>query len=305
MSSELPHPLRGIIPPLVTPLNHDGSLDLEGLERLIGMLVDAGVHGLFPLGTTGEAPHLSRELRAAFLGHVTRITRGRLPVLAGITDTSIDEAAWMAVKAADAGCDAVVFAAPHYYPMTQDELTGFAFALAKKLPLPFVLYNIPFCTRDYFELDAVRRIADLPGCLGIKDSTGDMDFYKSLVDALRGRPDLTVLMGPEEKLWDAVMMGGHGAVTGGANLAPELFTGIYAAAVANKPEDAAPLISRSQIISNRIYSLLPERSGYFRGLKCAMQLRGICAGGLAAPFEPITGELREQIRRALLDAELL
>lgn len=305
MPSELPRPLRGIIPPLVTPLNLDGSLDLPGLDRLIEMLIKAGVHGLFPLGTTGEAPHLSRGIRAEFLGHVTRITRGRVPVLAGITDSSVDEAAWMAAKAADAGCDAVVFAAPHYYPMTQGELTGFAFALAKKLPLPFVLYNIPFCTKDYFELEAVRRIADLPGCLGVKDSTGDMEFYQSLVDALRDRPDLTVLMGPEEKLWDAVMMGGHGAVTGGANLAPELFTGIYAAAIAGKPEDAAPLMARSQIISGRIYSILPERSGYFRGLKCAMELRGICAGGMAAPFEPITGEPREQIRRALIDAGLL
>lgn len=305
MSSELRRPLHGIIPPLVTPLNLDGSLDLPGLERLIEMLLKAGVHGLFPLGTTGEAPHLSRDLRAAFLGHVTRITRGRVPVLAGITDSSVDEAAWMAAKAADAGCDAVVFAAPHYYPMTQDELIGFAIALAKKLPLPFVLYNIPFCTRDFFELDAVRRIADLPGCLGVKDSTGDMEFYQSLVDALRDRPDLTVLMGPEEKLWDAVMMGGHGAVTGGANLAPELFTGVYAAAVAGKPEDAAPLMARSQIISSRIYSVLPERSGYFRGLKCAMELRGICAGGLAEPFAPISGEPREQIRLALIDAGLL
>ncbi|MBA3973166.1 MAG: dihydrodipicolinate synthase family protein [Candidatus Solibacter sp.] len=305
MSSELPRPLRGIIPPLVTPLNPDGSLDLPGLDRLIDMLLQAGVHGLFPLGTTGEAPHLGRGLRAEFLGHVARITRGRVPVLAGITDSSVDEAAWMAARAADAGCDAVVFAAPHYYPMTQGELTGYAFSLAKRLPLPFVIYNIPFCTRDYFEFDAVRRIADLPGCLGVKDSTGDMDFYQSLVGAFRDRADLTVLMGPEERLWDAVMMGGHGAVTGGANLAPELFTGIYAAAVANKPEDAAPLIARSQIISNRIYSVLPERSGYFRGLKCAMEMRGICAGGLAAPFEPIAGEPRERIRRALIDAGLL
>lgn len=305
MQSQLLRPLRGIIPPLVTPMRLNGSLDLPGLERLIEMLLKAGVHGLFPLGTTGEAPHLGRELRAEFLVHVSRITRGRVPVLAGITDSSVDEAAWMAAKAADAGCDAVVFAAPHYYPMTQDELTGFAFALSKKLPLPFVLYNIPFCTRDYFELDAVRRIADLPGCLGVKDSTGNMGFYQSLVDALRDRPELTVLMGPEEKLWDAVMMGGHGAVTGGANLAPELFTGVYAAAVAGKFEDAAPLIARSRIISDRIYGVLPERSGYFRGLKCAMELRGICDGGLAAPFEPLTGEPREQIRQALIDAGLL
>lgn len=305
MASQLPRPLRGIIPPLVTPLNLDGTLDLAGLGRLIEMLLQAGVHGLFPLGTTGEAPHLSRELRATFLNHVSRITRGRVPVLAGITDSSVDEAAWMAARAADAGCDAVVFAAPHYFPMTQDELTGFACALARKLPLPFVLYNIPFCTKDYFGLEAVRRIADLPGCLGVKDSTSDMDFYAALVDALRDRPDLTVLMGPEEKLWDAVMRGGHGAVTGGANLAPELFTGIYAAAVAGKPEDAAPLIARAEIISHRIYSVLPERSGYFRGLKCAMELRGICAGGLAEPFEPIMGEPRERIRQALIDAGLL
>jgi 4-hydroxy-tetrahydrodipicolinate synthase len=305
MSSELPHPLRGIIPPLVTPLTPGGALDEPGLERLIEMMLKAGVHGVFPLGTTGEAPHLGRELRRNFLHLVSKCVRGRVPVLAGITDSSVAEAAWMAERAAEAGCDAVVYAAPHYYPMSQDELVGFSRALAERLPLPFFLYNIPFCTHHAYSLDAVKRIADLRGCLGIKDTSNDMALFQAFVDAFRDRPEFTVLMGPEERLWDAVMMGGHGAVTGGANLAPELFTGIYAAAIAGKPEVAAPLIERAEIIRLRIYGALPDRSGYFRGLKCAMEMRGICSGATVAPFEPIEGEARERIRVALADAGLL
>lgn len=305
MSSELPHPLCGIIPPLVTPLTPDGALDAPGLERLIEMMLQAGVHGVFPLGTTGEAPHLGRELRKDFLQLVSKCVRGRVPVLAGITDSSVEEAAWMANQAAEAGCDAVVYAAPHYYPMSQDELVGFSRALAERLPLPFFLYNIPFCTHHSYSLDAVKRIADLHGCLGIKDTSNDMALFQAFIDAFRDRPEFTVLMGPEERLWDAVMMGGHGAVTGGANLAPELFTGIYAAAVAGKPEVAAPLIMRAEIIRLRIYGALSERSGYFRGLKCAMEMRGICSGATVAPFEPIEGEARERIRVALADAGLL
>ncbi len=305
MSSELPHPLRGVIPPLVTPLTAGGGLDAPGLERLIEMMLEAGVHGVFPLGTTGEAPHLGRELRAEFLGLVVRCVKGRVPVLAGITDSSVAEAAWMADRAAGAGCDAVVYAAPHYYPMSQDELVGFSRALSERLPLPFLLYNIPFCTHHAYSVDAVKRIADLPGCLGVKDTSNDMAMFQSLVDAFRDRPEFTVLMGPEERLWDAVMMGGHGAVTGGANLAPELFTGIYAAAMAGKPEVAAPLIARAEIIRLRIYGALPERSGYFRGLKCAMEMRGICPEATVAPFAPVEGEARERIRLALADAGLL
>jgi 4-hydroxy-tetrahydrodipicolinate synthase len=305
MANPLPRPLRGIIPPLVTPLTGPSTADLDGLERLLEMMIGAGVNGVFPLGTTGEAPHLGREFRAGFLKDVTRIVAGRVPVLAGITDTSVDEAAWMACRAADAGCDAVVFTPPYYYPMSQEELAGFAKALAAKLPLPFFIYNIPYCTREWFGLEAVKRIAELPGCLGIKDSTWDMEFFQKLVDTFAGRKDFTILMGPEEKLWDAIMMGGHGAVTGGANLAPEFFTGIYAAAMAGDEAAAAPLRARAEIIRTKIYGALPEKSGYFRGLKCAMKMRGICSDRVAEPFGPVPEEARERIRAALEEAELI
>jgi len=305
MATRLDTPLRGIIPPLVTPLNANGSLDERSLERVVERMIAAGVHGVFPLGTTGEAPHLGRRIRADFLKLVAQIAGRRVPVLAGITDSSVEEAAWMAARAAEAGCDAVVFAAPYYYPMSQDELAGFARALAGRLSLPFLLYNIPFCTKDAFSIDAIRRIAELPGCLGVKDSTGDMDLFQRLLDAFRGRPDFTILIGPEERLWEAVRMGAHGGVTGGANLAPAVYTALYSAAAANRYDLAAPLIEKVNAISERIYGALPERSGYFRGLKCAMELCGLCQGYLAPPFEPIQGEARERIRAALAGAGLL
>lgn len=305
MSTVIAGPTRGIIPPLVTPLNADGSLDELSLERIIEAMIGAGVHGLFPLGTTGEAPHLGRELRADFLQLVAAIAKRRVPVWAGITDSSVDEAAWMAERAAEAGCEAVVFAAPHYYPMTQDELAGYVRALAARLTLPFLLYNIPFCTRDSFSIETIRRAADLPGCLGVKDSTGDMELFKRLIEAFRDRAEFTILIGPEERLWEAVRMGAHGGVTGGANLAPEIYTALYAAAVAGRHDLAAPLIEKVNNISARIYDALPERSGYFRGLKCAMELRGLCQNYLAPPFEPIQGEARERIRAALVESGLL
>lgn len=305
MATRLSTPIRGIIPPLITPLNANGSLDERSLERLVESMIAAGVNGIFPLGTTGEAPHLGRDLRAAFLRLAASIANRRVPVFAGITDSSVDEAAWMAERAFDAGCDAVVFAAPHYYPMTQAELTGFIRALAARLPLSFLLYNIPFCTRDSFSIETIRRASELPGCLGVKDSTGDMDLFQRLIEAFRDRPEFTILIGPEEQLWEAVRMGAHGGVTGGANLAPDIYTSLYAAAVANRFDLAAPLIAKVNTISERIYDALPERSGYFRGLKCAMELRGLCQEYFAPPFEPVPHEARERIRAALIDAGLL
>lgn len=304
-NSELSTKVRGVVPPMATPLDANGAIDEAGVSRLVERMAGAGVDGLFPLGTTGEAPHLGRDLRAGFLRLVCRAVAGRVPVLAGITDSSVAEAAWMAERAAEAGAAAVVFAAPHYFPMTQPELVGYARALARRLPLPFIVYNIPFCTRDFFEVDTVKRIAEIPGCIGIKDSTGDLAMFAQLVDAFKDRDDFTVLMGPEELLFEAVTMGGDGGVTGGANLAPELFTGIYAAALQGDEVAAAPLRARAEILREGVYGVVEERSGYLRGLKTALDLLGICGPTMAEPFETLTGEPREKIRAALIEAGLL
>src|SRR5262245_8280733 len=120
--SQLPAPLRGIIPPMVTPLTDRDALDVPGLERMIRHLLDGGVHGLFLLGTTGEGPSLSHRLRRELIERASKIVNGRVPLLAGITDTSFVESVNLARAAGEAGADAVVLAPPYYMPEGQPEL---------------------------------------------------------------------------------------------------------------------------------------------------------------------------------------
>ncbi len=115
-SNVLPSPLRGIIPPMVTPLLDRDTLDVAGLERLIEHILSGGVHGLFILGTTGEAPSLSYRLRYELIERVCRQVKGRVPVLVGITDTCFTESLNTANKARDAGAQAVVLAPPRSTP---------------------------------------------------------------------------------------------------------------------------------------------------------------------------------------------
>src|SRR5262245_61331944 len=121
-ASSLTKPLRGIIPPLLSPLADRDQLDVAGLERLIEHVLVGGVHGLFVLGTTGEGPSLSYGLRHELLERVCRQVAGRVPVLVGITDTSLVESVRLGEHAQDAGAQAVVVSAPYYFPIGQAEL---------------------------------------------------------------------------------------------------------------------------------------------------------------------------------------
>ncbi|MBM4018661.1 MAG: dihydrodipicolinate synthase family protein [Planctomycetes bacterium] len=132
----MPRPLRGIVPPLVTPLTGRDTLDEAGLERLIEHVLAGGVHGLFILGTTGEAPSLSHRLREQMVRCTCRAVAGRRPVLVGITDTAFIESVNLARTAADAGADAVVLAPPYCFPAGQAELAEYIDHIAAEMPLP-------------------------------------------------------------------------------------------------------------------------------------------------------------------------
>ena len=166
--SELPGPLRGIIPPLVTPLLDRDTLDAAGLERLIEHVLAGGVSGLFILGTTGEAPSLSYRLRYEVIDRVCGQVAGRVPVLVGITDTSFVESTNIARKAKEAGAQAVVLAPPYYFPAGQMELLEYLKHLTAELPLPLFLYNMPSHTKLVFEPETIRAAADFPGIVGIR-----------------------------------------------------------------------------------------------------------------------------------------
>jgi dihydrodipicolinate synthase/N-acetylneuraminate lyase len=302
---QLPRPLRGIIPPMVTPLSDYDKLDTASLERLIEHILGGGVHGLFILGTTGEATSLSYRLRQELIERTCRQVHGRVPVLVGITDTAFAESVRLAGLAAEAGAAAVVVAPPYYLAPGQVELLEYLEHLVRELPLPLFLYNQPSHTKVSFEVQTVRQAAELPGIVGLKDSSANMLYFQRLLWLLADRPDFALLMGPEELLGQSVLLGGHGGVPGGANLYPQLYVQIYEAA---RSRDLNRLLAGQQQImqiSTGIYGLAPSGSTYLRGLKCALSILGICGDCPAEPFRRLDPPQRTRIEHELRGLGLL
>lgn len=291
----------GIIPPLVTPLRDRDALDTGGLERLIEHQLAGGVHGLFMLGTTGEAPGLSQRLRRELIERACRQVAGRVPVLVGVTDTCISETIALSRHAADRGADGLVLAAPYYYPNSQPELLEYIRRLAPDLPLPLFLYNMPTHTKTFFELETVRRAMAIPNIVGMKDSSGNMVYFHQLVRLLDERPDWTLLMGPEELLGESVLLGGHGGVCGGANLCPRLYVDLYDAALAKDVLRVAELHSKVMRISSALYRVGQHGSSFIKGLKCALGLIGVCDDYMAEPFHRFRAPERETVGRRLAE----
>jgi dihydrodipicolinate synthase/N-acetylneuraminate lyase len=299
-----PSPWRGIYPPMVTPLSGRDTLDVPGLERLVEHILGGGVHGLFILGTTGEAPGLSYRIRRELILRVCRQAAGRVPILVGITDTAIEESVTLARFAADAGAKALVASTPYYFPAGQSELLEYVQHLAVEMPLPLFLYNMPTHTKITFEPDTVRRAMDIPGIIGLKDSSANMVYFHHLVRLAAERPDWTLLTGPEELLAESVLLGGHGGVCGGANLFPRLYVELYEAAVSRDMDQVIALHGQVMAISATIYQAGQHPSSFLKGLKCALSCLGICDDFLAEPFQRFGLEQRAQVMADLAKLDL-
>ena len=296
-SNVLPSPLRGIIPPMITPLLDRDTLDVAGLERLIEHILSGGVHGLFILGTTGEAPSLSYRLRYELIERVCGQVNRRVPVLVGITDTCFTESLNTANKARDAGAQAVVLAPPYYFPAGQAELLEYIKHLTPELPLPLFLYNMPSLTKAVFEPQTVRAAAQISGIAGIKDSSGNMVYFHQLQSLLRDYPDFSLLVGREELLAETILLGGHGGVCGGANLIPKLYVDLYNAARSRDLPAIEPLHEKVMQISTTIYSVGRYGSSYLKGLKCTLSCMNICSDFLAEPFHRFRREEHDKIQQ--------
>jgi 4-hydroxy-tetrahydrodipicolinate synthase len=296
-------PIQGIIPPLVTPLAGRDRLDREGLERLIEHTLAGGVHGLFMLGTTGEGPSLSYRLRRELISATCLIVRGRVPVLVAITDTCLAEAVALANHSAEAGARAVVSSTPYYYPAEQNDLIRYFRALASELPLPLFLYNMPRMTKDRIEPDTVRELMQLDQIVGLKDSSGDMDYFRQVAQAAKARTDWRLFIGAEASLIDALRLGGHGGVNGGGQVAPRLLAGLWDAFHSGDEAQVAALQQRLRRFG-AIYSF-GGHAAVTQGLKCALSLMGICEDEMALPFAPLGAENRAKVRAILEDLDLM
>ena len=295
---------RGIIPPMVTPLKEWDTLDQDGMVRLIDHILSGGVHGLFLLGTTGEAPSLSHRLRKEIIQRALDQIKERIPVLVGISDTSFDESINLAEYAAEKGASAVVLAPPYYFPAGQLELLEYLEHLVPQLPLPLFLYNMPTHTKLFFEPETVKAASEIPGVIGLKDSSANMVYFHQLQQIFKDQNDFRLFIGPEELLGETLVLGGHGGVCGGGNLIPELYVELYEKSIEGDFKKMGILHERIMQISTTIYSVGKYKSSYLKGLKCSLALMGICDDFMAEPFHRFRVSERNVIRQYLIDLGL-
>lgn len=296
--------LQGIVPPLVTPLLDDDTLDIKGLNKLIEHVISGGVHGIFILGTTGESQSLGFDLRVQMVKESARIINKRLPLLVGISDTSVTDSVRLAQIAKECGADAVVSAPPYYYATAQAELVEFYNRLIDQLPLPLYLYNMPTHTKVSFTPETIKEIARNEKVIGFKDSSANGGFFQSVMYEMRDKKDFSIFVGPEEMMAEVVLLGAAGGVNGGANMFPKLYVDLYNAAVACDIATVKILQEKVMQISRSIYTQGKYGSSYLKGVKCALGILGICSDYLASPFNKFDGEYKQKIEKALSEINL-
>jgi 4-hydroxy-tetrahydrodipicolinate synthase len=287
-------PLYGVIPALLTPMDARGErLDLPAARELVGRLVASGVHALYALGTTGEAPLLTTAERQAFLEAILPVA-GRVPVGVQVGALSTTEACALARHAAQAGAAAVAAIPPSYYAVTPREILEYYRAIARAAaPLPLYLYNIPSHARNDLKPAFVRDLREaIPAVAGIKDSTGNPDRVKQLVRALGA--GFGVINGNDELDLASLQGGACGVVASGAGIFPDLYLGLYAAWREGRTPDAE--------VAQRKITTMQERLGNGARLgwyKEVWRLRGLPLGGVRAPLLGPTPAEAEAIRESL------
>lgn len=293
--------LKGIVPPVVTPLHEDETIDEGALERQLERLVSAGVHGLFFLGSTGEQPALRDAERARAVRVARRVVAGRVPLIVGTMASSTARAVDNIRSAADEGADAVAVTPPHYYPSrgAEEQLAHYR-ACAEASPVPVVVYNIPSTTKVMLSAETIARLADLPAVAGVKDSSGDFTHVLKLIQSVGRERGKGVLVGVPPIAAAAILQGAHGAVPGIANMDPATLVRLYHAAL----QGDRPALESLQRRVMRMMDLVSLGAPVVC-IKTALELMGICRHHATAPLQPLSPEQREKVAGILQELELV
>ncbi|HLR32599.1 MAG TPA: dihydrodipicolinate synthase family protein [Fodinibius sp.] len=277
--------IEGIVPPMITPLLDEDNLDIKGLDNLIEHLISGGVHGLFLLGTTGEGPSLKHSLRAELIKKVCELVNKRVPVLAGLMDTSYKESIYLANRAKELGAQAVVVAPPCFFRIGQTELYDFVDQMLSEITVPAYLYNNPDLTKVSFDLKTVEKLLSKDNVHGIKDSSGDMIYHQKL-QIFTKASETSLLMGPEELLVESLIMGGSGGIPGGANIFPKLYVDLYETVTSGDWKKARDMQRGVMQLSNVVYSGNGYGAGkVVNGIKGTLKLLGICNDYVSKPLK--------------------
>jgi 4-hydroxy-tetrahydrodipicolinate synthase len=277
------------------------TLDIDGLANLLERMIQGGVSGVFILGSSGEAQNLSYRVRKELIKHTCHFVHNRVQVLVGITNTSFSESLSLAVVAAEHGADALVAAPPYYYLPGQDELLQYYTHLAKRLPLPLFLYNMPSNVKVMIEPQTALLLSDNKNIVGLKDSSANGVYFQKLLYLFRDKPEFSLLVGPEEMLAETVLMGAHGGVNGGANLFPELYVSLYNAAVSRNFEEISILQARIMEVGFSLYNIGRFASSYIKGIKTSLNILGVCSDYMVEPFHKFQEKERNIVYEKLME----
>ena len=307
MSSNVP--FSGVVPPVVTPDTPDHQLDVVSFERSINRLIEAGVDGLFFLGSSGEVVFATDERRDQIVREAVRIVDHRVPVLVGIIDTETERVLEHGRRALALGADALVATAPFYALCGPADVEEHFRILHQELDAPLFAYDIPVCVHTKLSWKMLARLGAEGVLAGVKDSSGDDVSFRYLVqeNEKNGHP-LTLLTGHEIVVDGALLSGADGSVPGLANVEPEGYVRMWKAAQEGNWAEVKREQDRLNEISH-IFDVTTGVQGYGAGVgafKCALNLMGIFdSSQMPRPVKPLDGQNREAIKQVLVDNGLL
>jgi 4-hydroxy-tetrahydrodipicolinate synthase len=288
----------GALTALITPFDDAGRIDAPALERLVRAQIDAGIHGLVPCGTTGEAATLSHEEHTEVVRLTVQAARGRVPIIAGTGSNSTAEAIRLTREAKEMGAQGALLISPYYNRPTQEGIFRHFEAVATAVDLPLIVYNVPARTGSRIEARTLARLAGLPTVVGVKDATSSLEHA---LDTLHQcGPDLALYSGVDELTLPIMAIGGRGVITAVANVVPHEMAALATACLEGRLEDARaaqlrllPLIQACFIETNPI------------PVKTALALMGACRERFRLPMTPMADANKAALRRALVAHGLL
>jgi 4-hydroxy-tetrahydrodipicolinate synthase len=287
--------ITGSLVAIVTPMLEDGALDLDSFKRLIDWHVAEGTDGIVVVGTTGESPTVDFDEHKQLIRVAVEHAKGRIPIVAGTGGNSTAEAIELTESAKHAGATACLSVVPYYNKPTQEGLYRHFRAVAEKVGLPMILYNVPGRTVADLQNDTVLRLAQVPSIIGIKDATANIERGTDLVK--RAPRDFAIYSGEDSTALALILMGGHGVISVTANVAPKLMHQMCAAALVGDVKKAREINLKLLMLHQRLFleaNPIP--------VKWALAEMGMMAAGLRLPMTPLSDRFHQMVREALHEA---
>ncbi len=290
--------ISGSIVALVTPMQRDGAVDWDALQRLVEWHVAEGTNAIVAVGTTGESATLDVDEHLAVIKAVIKTAAGRIPVIAGTGANSTREAIELTRAAAEVGADAALLVTPYYNKPTQEGLYQHHKAIAEAVAIPQWLYNVPGRTGVDMQNATVARLAGLPNIAAIKDATGNLERGRELIALVGDR--MTVYSGDDPTAHELILLGAKGNISVTANVAPAAMAKVCAAALRGDAESARAL---SQPLMALHRDLFIESNPI--PVKWALQEMGRIGPGIRLPLTELAESCHEPVRAALRQGGVL